>query len=223
MPLITQEAEGSQLEIKWFKHLPSTHQYLIESIKAKNITPPFAVCASFQSAGVGSRGNHWKSDEGNLFFSFCVETKHLPKDLKLESTSIYFSVIMKEVLEELGSSLWLKWPNDFYIKDKKIGGVITTKISDVIIGSMGLNILHAPLEFGTLDVTIHPEKLVLLFLEKLGKNYSWKKVFSKYQIDFKNNLGFTFHLNNKIVSLADAKLFNDGSIEVENKRVYSLR
>lgn len=211
------------LEIKWFKHLPSTHQYLIESIKNKTITPPLAVCASFQSAGVGSRGNPWEGDEGNLFFSFCVETKQLPKDLKLESTSIYFSSIMKEVLEELGSSLWLKWPNDFYIKDKKIGGVITTKISDVIIGSMGLNILHAPAEYGTLDVTIHPEKLVLLFLEKLGKNYSWKKVFSKYKIEFENNLGFAFHLDGRIVSLINAKLFNDGSIEVENKRVYSLR
>jgi BirA family biotin operon repressor/biotin-[acetyl-CoA-carboxylase] ligase len=78
------------LEIKWFKHLPSTHKYLIQSIKEKTLHPPLAVGADFQSDGVGSRGNFWEGEEGNLFFSFCVEVKHLPKDLKLESISIYF-------------------------------------------------------------------------------------------------------------------------------------
>lgn len=211
------------METLWFKHLPSTHKYLIENIKNNTITPPMAIGVDFQSEGVGSRGNSWLGDEGNLYFSFCVEEKHLPKDLKLESISIYFSSILKEVLNELGSKTWLKWPNDFYINDEKIGGVITTKIRSVIIGSIGLNILHAPAQFGTLDIKITPQKLVSLFLEKLSKNISWKNVFSKYKIEFQNSLGFTFHLDGKKKSLADAKLLDDGSIEVENKRVYSLR
>ena len=211
------------METSWFKHLPSTHKYLIESIKNNTINPPFAVATDFQSDGVGSRGNSWEGDIGNLYFSFCVEEKHLPKDLKLESISIYISWIMKEVLCELGSHTWIKWPNDFYLKDSKIGGVITTKVRGIIIGSIGLNILHAPMPFGTLDVQIAPQKLVLLFLEKLAKKISWKNVFSKYKIEFQNSLGFTFHLDGKKKSLADAKLLNDGSIEVENRRVYSLR
>ena len=182
-----------------------------------------AIGVDFQSDGVGSRGNSWLGDEGNLYFSFCVEEKHLPKDLKLESISIYFSSLLKEVLYELGSKTWLKWPNDFYIKDEKIGGVITTKIGSTIIGSIGLNIIHAPAQFGTLDIEITPQKLVSLFLEKLSKNISWKHVFSKYKIEFQNSLGFTFHLDGKKTLLADAKLLDDGSIEVENKRVYSLR
>ena len=211
------------METSWFKHLPSTHKYLIESIKNNTINPPFAVATDFQSDGVGSRGNSWEGDIGNLYFSFCVEEKHLPKDLKLESISIYISWIMKEVLCELGSQSWIKWPNDFYLKDSKIGGVITTKVRGVIIGSIGLNILHAPMPFGTLDVQITPQKLVLLFLEKLAKKISWKNVFSKYKIEFQNSLGFTFHLDGKKKSLADAKLLDDGSIAVENRRVYSLR
>jgi len=211
------------LEIKWFKHLPSTHKYLIENIKAKTLYPPIAVGVDFQSDGVGSRGSLWEGDEGNLFFSFCVEEKHLPKDLKLESISIYFSYLLKEILEELGSSVWVKWPNDFYIKDKKIGGVITTKVKDTIIGSMGINIMHAPSNFATLDIQTHPKKLVELFIEKLVKNISWKKVFSKYQIEFKKSHGFTFHLEGKKIALGDAVLLSDGSIEIENKKVYSLR
>ena len=211
------------MEIKWLKHLPSSHKYLIEGVKNNTITPPFAIGVDFQSDGVGSRGNKWEGDEGNLYFSFCVEVKHLPNDLKLESISIYFSYILKEVLFELGSKTWIKWPNDFYLKNKKLGGVITTKIKDTIIGSIGLNILHAPEAYATLDIQIQPQNLVNLFLEKLEKKISWKDVFSKYKIEFKNSLGFTFHLNGEKIALGNAKLCEDGSIEVDNKKVYSLR
>ena len=211
------------METLWFKHLPSTHKYIIENIKNRTISSPFAVGVDFQSDGVGSRGNSWLGDEGNLYFSFCVEEKHLPKDLKLESISIYFSWILKEILCELGSKTWIKWPNDFYIKDSKVGGVITSKVRGYIIGSIGLNILHAPETFATLDIQITPQKLVELFLKRLEQKVSWKNVFSKYKIEFQNSLGFTFHLNGIKRSLADAKLLDDGSIEVENRRVYSLR
>ena len=211
------------MEINWFKHLPSTHKYLIENIKNNSIAVPIAIGVDFQSDGVGSRGNSWEGDEGNLYFSFCVKEKHLPKDLKLESTSIYFSYILKEVLSELGSKTWIKWPNDFYLDNAKVGGVITTKIKDTIIGSIGLNILHAPEPFAVLDIDILPQNLVELFLQKLEKNISWKNVFSKYKIEFKNSLGFTFHLDGKKVALGDANLCDDGSIEIDNKRIYSLR
>ena len=211
------------METLWFKHLPSTHKHLIKSIKEKTLKAPLALGADFQSDGVGSRGNSWLGDEGNLYFSFCVEEKQLPKDLRLESVSIYFSWMMREVLHELGSKTWIKWPNDFYIKNSKIGGVITTKTDSTIIGSIGLNILHAPENFSVLDINITPKKLVELFIKKLEEKISWKNVFSKYKIEFQNSLGFTFHLDGKKKSLADAKLLDDGSIEVENRRVYSLR
>ncbi len=192
-------------------------------IKDGEIIPPFAVLADFQSDGVGSRGNSWEGEEGNLYFSFCVKEKHLVKDLKLESISIYFTYLMKEVLYELGSTTWIKWPNDFYIKNSKIGGTITTKIRETIVGSIGINILHAPEQFATLDIQISSQKLAELFLEKLEEKISWKNVFSKYKIEFQKSFDFTFHLDGKKKSLADAKLLDDGSIEIENKRVYSLR
>jgi len=211
------------LETLWFKTLPSTHKYLIEGIKNKTLKVPCALGVDFQSDGVGSRGNIWLGDEGNLYFSFCVEEKHLPKDLKLESISIYFSWLMKEVLCELGSKTWIKWPNDFYINNRKIGGVITTKVKDVIIGSIGLNICHAPESFGVLDIQVLSKELVEIFIQKLKEKISWKNVFSKYRVEFQKSHGFSFHLDGQKKSLADAKLLDDGSIEVENKRVYSLR
>ena len=52
-----------------------------------------------------------------IFFSFAIKIDELPTDLKLESASIYFAYLLKETLYELGSCVWLKWPNDFYIDD----------------------------------------------------------------------------------------------------------
>ncbi len=211
------------LVVNWFKELDSTHKYIIKEIKSGNITEPTLIAADYQSAGVGSRGNSWEGKYGNLFCSFCVKKKHLPKDLQLASISIYFSYLLKEVLSSYGSKIWIKWPNDFYIKDKKIGGTITTKIGDNIVGSIGLNIVEAPLEFGILDLHVEPKKVVSDFLSMLEKKISWKQVFSKYKIEFHNSRDFTFHMGNEIKSLKNAKLFEDGSIELDKRRVYSLR
>lgn len=211
------------MEVSWFKHLPSTHKYLIDKIKNDGLSTPLAIGVDFQSEGVGSRGNKWEGDEGNLYLSFCVEEKQLPKDLQLASCSIYFAWLMKEVLVQLGSKAWLKWPNDFYIKNKKIGGVITTKAKDMIIGSIGINLAHAPEDFSTLDVQISPRHLLALFLEKLEKNISWKDVFSKYKLEFQLSGDFSFHLGEKRYSLSQATLLDDGSIKIESKKVYSLR
>lgn len=209
--------------IDWRKSISSTHQQLIELIRNNKVIPAYALGSDEQHNGIGSRGNEWIGKKGNLFFSFCVEEKHLPEDLPLASISIYFSILLKDILEAKGSKVWLKWPNDFYIAQQKIGGVITTKINTSIIGSIGLNLLHAPDGFGVLDLNIEPKALALLFVEALEEKREWKKAFSKYQIEFYKNRPYAFHLDGKVVSLHDAVLNDDGSITIENKKVYSLR
>ncbi len=211
------------LAIHWFDSLDSTHLYLIESLKKGSLVAPCGVGATEQNNGVGSRGNSWHGEKGNFFFSFCVKEKHLPKDLPLASVSIYFSVIVKLLLEARGSRVWLKWPNDFYLKDKKIGGMITSKISESIICSIGLNLAATPDGYSTLDVFIEPYEFAESLYEKAMCTMSWKQVFSIYKIEFDRNRNFSFHLDGKLVSLRDAVLCDDGSIELENKKVYSLR
>lgn len=207
----------------WFDNLDSTHRYLIEQLREGTLLAPFGIGAKEQTNGLGSRGNSWTGGEGNFFFSFCVEEKQLPQDLPLASVSIYFSALLKNILEDLGSKVWLKWPNDFYRESKKIGGMMTTKIGANIIGSVGLNIGYAPENFDILDIAIAPQTLAQYLTDEVEKKIPWKKVFSKYKIEFERNRKFSFHLDGQLVSLADAVLCDDGSIELENKKVYSLR
>ena len=206
-----------------FDSIDSTHKYLLNAVKKGEISPLTLVYCDEQTDGIGSRGNKWIGEKGNLFLSFCVDLKHLSKDLPLQSVSIYYAYILKEILSSKGSKIWLKWPNDFYINDKKIGGVITTKIHNTIICSIGLNISVSPDKFGKLDVSINKDKLIKEFIKKIKKNFSWKQVFSKYKIEFQKAKEFDFHLDGKTVSLKRSELNSDGSITVNGKKIFSYR
>lgn len=179
--------------------------------------------ANSQTDGVGSRGNRWHSVEGNLFLSFAFLQKDLPQDLKLESASIYFSYILKETLEEFGSYVWLKWPNDFYINDKKIGGMITNLVDGALICGVGLNMTYAPEGFAKLDIDLDRDELLKKYFYNIEKKSLWKQVFSKYKIEFCKNQNFYTHDKNLIISLKDASLQSDGSIVANGERIYSLR
>ena len=109
------------MKIKFVEQIASTQEFLVGAVREGRITPPFAIAANRQSAGIGSRGNDWEGVSGNLAFSFCVAQTDLPADVPPQSASIYFAMIMQELLASLGSQLWLKWPNDFYLGERKIG------------------------------------------------------------------------------------------------------
>ncbi len=201
----------------------STHTYLKEYIKNHEETNSICIVTDMQTNGIGSRGNSWSGEKGNLFFSFSVKKNSLPTDLALQSISIYFSFILKKTLEEYGSKVWLKWPNDFYIEDKKIGGTITTASKDNILCGIGLNMVSNCQEYGLLDITVSQDELLKSYLENIEKKISWQDVFSEYVIEFQRSKKFQATIHGKKVSLEESTLNNDGSIEINNEKVFSLR
>lgn len=211
------------MEIIYLDEIDSTQTFLIEKIKNKKLLPPVAVATKRQTNGIGSRGNRWIGKDGNLFLSFAIDKSSLPNDIPTQSLSIYFSYILKEILSKKGSKVWLKWPNDFYIDDKKIGGTVTTKIKDIIICGIGLNIVSNPLGFGRLDISIDKEDLLTNYFSKLEEKISWKEIFSKYRLEFHKRKNFSFTYEGKRVFANEAKLCEDGSLEINQKRIYSLR
>ncbi|CAM2909226.1 biotin--[acetyl-CoA-carboxylase] ligase [Helicobacter burdigaliensis] len=211
------------MKILKFDSLPSTHTYLIEAIKKDTLEAPVLVLAKRQTQGIGSRANSWEEVEEGLYFSCALFLESLPKDLPLESISLYFGYLFKESLDELGSKLWLKWPNDLYIEDKKIGGILCSKMGGVIIVGIGLNLKVTQSSFGMLDIKATQEEILEKFIKKVKKTLSWKQIFSKYKLEFSKSLNFGFHIDNKRLSLENAILCEDGSILSNGKRYYSLR
>ena len=211
------------MEILSFRQLSSTQKYLTEQIRQNILHAPVAVIANEQSAGVGSRNNTWVGGKGNFFASIAVRLDKLPDDLSLSSASIYFSFIMKQVLLEFGENIWLKWPNDFYKNDEKVGGCITQKVNDTLVCGIGLNLKKSQNGYSALQNDIQAEILLKKYLESLQKFPKWKQIFSEYEIEFELSRKFSVHIENYQKSLGDAQLCDDGSLIIGGKKVYSLR
>ncbi|MDY0051238.1 MAG: biotin--[acetyl-CoA-carboxylase] ligase [Aliarcobacter sp.] len=211
------------MKIIRLEQVNSTHTYLKELISKNGYKEAVCILTDYQTNGVGSRGNSWIGIKGNLFFSFVIKKDLLPLDLPLQSISIYVSFILKNVLNDLGSQIWLKWPNDFYLKDKKIGGTITTVSKDLIYCGIGLNLLNVSSDFGKLDININIDNIIKSYFISIEQKISWKQIFSDFRIDFQLSKKFQTTIDNQKVSLENAILNEDGSIQVNNKKVFSLR
>ena len=211
------------MEIIYLESIDSTHTYLKDLIKQNQYKNPTCVYTNLQTNGIGSRGNSWQGIKGNLFFSFVIHKKDLPKDLPMQSTSIYFSFLLKKVLQNLGSNVWLKWPNDFYIENKKIGGTITNLSGELFYCGVGLNLINVSDEFGFLDIKINCEEVLNEYFNLVKTTTSWKNLFSEFRIEFEKSRQFKATINDKKISLEQAVLNDDGSIEIANTKVYSLR
>ena len=103
------------------------------------------VVADYQTAGKGCGTNSWESERGkNLTFSMLIHPTDIPASQQFRITEVV-SVALCEVLEQYIGDVSIKWPNDIYMGDMKICGVLIENrlqgnvIVDSIIG-IGLNV-----------------------------------------------------------------------------------
>ncbi len=110
-----------------------------------------------QTAGRGQRGNEWKANTGeNLTFSFIVHPTFL-KATEQFRLSIAVSLGIHDFLTDvLHDQVKIKWPNDLYYRDQKLGGILIenllsgTMLTGSVVG-IGLNInqLTFPMDTAT--------------------------------------------------------------------------
>jgi len=199
------------LEIIYFDKIESTQIYLLNNLKSN-----ICIWTDNQTNGIGSRGNSWIGEKGNLFFSFSIDKNSLPSDLPIQSTSIYYMYQLKQLLNNLGSKVKFKWPNDLYLENK-VGGIISNIKNDIILIGIGLNTKNSS-SFQNLDINLENEKLLKLYFDYLQENKSWKEVFLEYEKEFYKNSFITSEYD-----LSKTFLKEDGSIEINGERIYSLR
>lgn len=211
------------MELIYLESVDSTHEYLKNFVKENKDCNKLCIYTNYQINGVGSRGNSWIGKRGNLFFSFVLDKKFLPNDLLIQSASIYFSYILKIVLKNHGSNVWIKWPNDFYLDNSKIGGTITTLSNNLLYCGIGLNLMDVSEEFKGLDIKIDSKKLLIEYFEIINKRVEWKDILKEYMIEFQESQKLFATVDGKKISLSNAILNNDGSINLNGKKVYSLR
>ncbi|GAA7672973.1 biotin--[acetyl-CoA-carboxylase] ligase [Helicobacter pylori] len=208
-----------QCEKRVFDSLPSTQIYLLEKLKSNELKAPILIVAKNQSAGIGSRGNIWEGVESALTFSLALNASDLPKDLPMQANALYLGFLFKEVLKELGSQTWLKWPNDLYLGGQKIGGVLVNIYKGMRVCGIGVN--RVSTKWACLDIGTSDDWIIEGFLKKIEENLFWGEVLSKYALEFHRSNSFSFHNDcGEAVSLKDAELLEDGRILIKDK-IYS--
>ena len=107
---------------------------------------PLLVSASRQTEGRGRHGRAWQSDEAALTFSVAVP---LRADLDLSGLSLAVGCAVADALDPASERVRLKWPNDLFLDDAKLGGILIETVPlpgdrrGVVIG-IGLNIQPLP-------------------------------------------------------------------------------
>lgn len=132
-----------KLAIKWYGSIDSTnlqaHRELADAQEGS------VWVADFQTAGRGQRGNTWESGAGkNLLFTVLLRPDflHVTKQFAISQIA---ALAMVKYLETKGLSPKIKWPNDIYVGDKKICGILIehtvagANLSASILG-IGINI-----------------------------------------------------------------------------------
>ena len=126
-----------------FEEVDSTNSRLYACRRFLQSGTVFA--ASFQSAGRGQKGNRWAAEKGeNLTFSLLFKPKSIPAESQFR-ISAAASLAIIDYLKETGIDATIKWPNDIYVGDRKICGMLIensvsgTLISSSVIG-IGLNL-----------------------------------------------------------------------------------
>ncbi|MDG1308342.1 MAG: bifunctional biotin--[acetyl-CoA-carboxylase] ligase/biotin operon repressor BirA [Porticoccaceae bacterium] len=129
--------------IEILKSVDSTNKYLHEQTDADYSKA--VVFAERQTSGRGRRGKAWVSPfAANIYMSILWDFEQGAQ--ALEGLSLGVGVAVRRALVELGiGNVGLKWPNDIYIGDKKLGGILLEMIGDpagqcsVIVG-VGINV-----------------------------------------------------------------------------------
>jgi len=90
------------------------------------------IVAKNQTRGRGQRGNTWESEPGkNLTFSAVVVPRHLEANRQF-FLSMAVSMGVADFIKTKISRVSVKWPNDIYVGDKKVCGIL---IENDIAGS----------------------------------------------------------------------------------------
>jgi len=107
----------------------STNNYAIQQIRAGLAQHGIAWFTSQQTDGKGQRGKHWESEPGkNLALSLVVEPSKQASNNKY-IFNMFIAEACAAFLEHIvEQKVFLKWPNDLFINDRKAGGILIENI-----------------------------------------------------------------------------------------------
>lgn len=113
---------------------------------SKPVPEGTVIMAESQYAGRGQQNNQWHAEPGkNLTFSLLLNPTFLAATAQFDLTRAISLAVYDTLCPLLGNQLKIKWPNDIYYGDKKLGGMLIENIlqganlKSAVVG-IGLNV-----------------------------------------------------------------------------------
>lgn len=151
--------------------LDSTNNYATANALKNNWPEGTVVLAEEQLSGRGQRNNKWESKAGqNLLLSIVLYPGFLPVQLQFLLSKV-IALGVADVVKLFAEEVRIKWPNDIYVGDKKVAGIlIETSITGHELGTcvagIGLNVNQLVFE----SDAPNPVSLAQLRNRKLKRN-----------------------------------------------------
>ena len=218
------------MNVVHFESIDSTNLYLKNNYdKLSDLT---FVSTNYQSNGSGRTKRNWYSEKNkNLLFSLLIKDRDLID--RFNTLSILSAYTIVEVLKEYGiNNLSIKWPNDVYVKDDKICGILLESISkeniECLIIGVGLNVNQ---DNFIEDYLTTPTSIKKILSKEISvdeiKNKVYEKLLDnliklKHDYDFYSEITSYDYLKNKEVYA----LINSKKVKVKVEGInkdYSLR
>ncbi|KAK1348285.1 putative biotin--[acetyl-CoA-carboxylase] ligase [Hamiltosporidium tvaerminnensis] len=125
----------SGIVIKSYNKLDSTQMEIKRLINSNMYSEFECIITKCQTYGYGRKGNGWVHLKGNLALSIGYKGK------VLENMVCGLLMRLSIVLTKFGVNTLIKWPNDLYISESKICGVLVEQVKEYIVIGIGMNIL----------------------------------------------------------------------------------
>lgn len=129
-----------------FSTLPSTNAYAQSLIQQQDVAEGTVISTDHQQAGRGQMGNNWLSAPGkNLTLSIVLYPHFLAPAHQFQLNKIASLAVRDTVAESTTYPTFVKWPNDVFLNDRKICGILIqnslqgARLQHSIIG-IGLNV-----------------------------------------------------------------------------------
>ncbi|MBU1754412.1 biotin--[acetyl-CoA-carboxylase] ligase [bacterium] len=201
----------------------SSTQDVLRSLIVSGSPEGTIVISETQSEGRGRLDREWVSPEGGLWFSVTL-IPPLGPEAAPQITMIAALSIVQAIRDVVGLSACIKWPNDIFINNKKVAGIIgemsshQVAIKYIALG-IGINV-NIPLEklpscatsvFHETQREIPLEELLSSFLDHLDDNYSVFKS-SKNLTPFMDNIRELLLYKDETVEISTAQGIIQGTI-----------
>jgi len=109
--------------LHFFRKLTSTND-MAKELALKGAKEGTVVVTETQTRGKGRLNREWVSPKGGLWFSIILQPKVNPRDAP--KLTLMMSVAVAKTINKLYDlEAEIKWPNDVFIKGKKVCGILT--------------------------------------------------------------------------------------------------